>query len=87
MGTSFGRSDFWDGLGGQALVMIARCNACPPKPSQKSLRLKLVPIPHTVSRVAGIYRSTLSYRTLALSLQALQSNNKKQTIQMKHNQV
>ena len=24
MGTSFGRNDFWDRLGGQALVMIGR---------------------------------------------------------------
>ena len=36
MGTSSGRSDFWDRLGDQALVMIGRCNACPPKRSQKS---------------------------------------------------
>ena len=87
MGTSSGRSDFWDRLGDQGLVMIRRCNACPPKRSQKSLRPKLVPIPYTVSRVAGINGSALSYRILDLSLQALHSNNKKQTIQMKHNQV
>ena len=87
MGTSSGCSDFWDRLGDQALVMIRRCNACPPKRSQKSLRPKLVPIPYTVSRVAGINGSTLSYRILDLSLQALHSNNKKQIIQMKHNQV
>ena len=77
MGTSFGRSDFWDRVGGQALVMIGRCNACPPKLSQKSLCPKLVPIPHTVSRVAGSIESAHIYCILALSLQALHSNNNK----------
>ena len=58
MGTSFGRSAFWDRSGGQALVMIGRWfsrqllanrKACPRTRSQNSLPRKLVPIPLIVS--------------------------------------
>ena len=58
MGTSFGRSAFWDRSGGQALVMIGRWfsrqllasrKACPPTRSQNSLPRKLVPIPLIIS--------------------------------------
>ena len=60
MGTSFGRSAFWDRSGGQALVMIGRWfsrqllasrKACPPTRSQNSLPRKLVSIPLMISWV------------------------------------
>ena len=45
MGTKFWRYEFWDHLGGQAILMIGYwlSNACPLKQSQKSLHPQLVP--------------------------------------------
>ena len=59
MGTSFRCNDFWNRLGGHALLfnMVNGClgyhqpiitNACPPKRSRESLPRKLVSIPHIV---------------------------------------
>ena len=71
MSTSFGCSDFWDRLGGQAMLWLVdgiqgnhwpiTSNASPPKWVQKSLRRKLAPIPLIVSVVENkweIYADT-----------------------------
>ena len=64
LGISLQRNEFWDCLDGQALliIMVSGCldyhppiisNTCPPKQSQKSLHLKLVPIPLVFSGVGN----------------------------------
>ena len=50
---SFGRNDFWERLGGQALHRPIITNAWPPIRSQKSLRSKLVPILPRVSEMGN----------------------------------
>ena len=53
MGASFGHNDFWDHLGGQALVMIGRWYSR--KPLTNPIRLSSQMIPKTVAPKACAY--------------------------------
>ena len=60
MGTSFWRSDFWDRLGGQALVMIGRWYSRQTLTNQ-NLRLSTFTVPEIVSPTACTHDVSLTF--------------------------